>query len=72
MDMSQILEIIGTVGFPIAAAIGLSWYVVTTNRENNARIDRLQEDHKIEVAKFTEALNNNTMALQQLCDKIGE
>lgn len=72
MDMSQILEIIGTVGFPIAAAIGLSWYVVTTNRENNARIDKLQEDQKIEVAKFTEALNNNTMALQQLCDKIGK
>lgn len=72
MDISQILEIIGTVGFPIAAAIGLSWYVVTSNKDNNARIDKLQEDHKMEIAKFTEALNNNTMALQKLCDKMGK
>ena len=72
METGQIIELIGTFGFPIASAIALAWYVVNTNRENNARIDRLQEDHKAEIAKFTDALNNNTIALNELCDKLSK
>lgn len=72
MEAGQIVELIGTFGFPIASAIALAWYVVTSNRENNARLDKLQEDHQKEVLKFTEALNNNTMALKELCDKLGK
>ena len=67
--MNEIVQIISTLGFPIACAIALGWYVVTTNKENNARIDKLQEEHKEEIQKVTEALNNNTLALQRLCDK---
>lgn len=66
----DIVQIISTLGFPIASAIALGWYVVTTNKENNARIDKMQQEHKEEIQKVTEALNNNTLALQRLCDKM--
>lgn len=66
----DIVQIISTLGFPIASAVALGWYVVATNRENNARIDKMQAEHKEEIQKVTEALNNNTLALQRLCDKM--
>lgn len=68
--MDTWVQIISTLGFPIFSAIALGWYVVTTNKENNARIDKMQDEHKEEIQKVTEALNNNTLALQRLCDKM--
>lgn len=68
--MDAWVQIISTLGFPIFSAVALGWYVVTTNKENNARIDKMQNEHKEEIQKVTEALNNNTLALQRLCDKM--
>ena len=31
----------------------------------------LNEKHEAEVTKMTEAVNNNTLALQRLCEKMG-
>jgi hypothetical protein len=33
-------------------------------------MDEVRKEHKEEVSKMTEALNNNTLALQKLIDKI--
>ena len=57
--MDEIIQIIQTLGFPIAVAVAMFW-------QNN----KLQE-HKEEMAKITEALNNNTIALIELKDKLG-
>lgn len=60
MDMASILQAVSTIGFPIVMCLVLLWYV----RE-------LTDSHKNETAQFTEALNNNTLALQKLCDQLG-
>lgn len=60
MDVSAITQIIGTLGFPIAACIALFW-------QNN----KMNEKHEEEIKKITEALNNNTIALTELTAKIG-
>ena len=57
--MDEIIQIIQTLGFPIACVIALFW-------QNN----RLNEQHKEETRTFTEAINNNTQALTQLKDKL--
>ena len=44
--------LIGSLGFPIACVIAMFWM---WNKE--------REDHKEEISKVTEALNNNTQAL---------
>lgn len=60
MDVTAITQIVSTVGFPITMCVALLWY-----------IKELSDKHKQETEKFTEALNNNTLVLQKLCDTIG-
>ena len=68
--MSDIVSIISAVGFPIVAAIGCAYFVKWQYEQNQKQIEEMRKEHKEEVSKMTEALNNNTMALQKLIDKI--
>lgn len=58
--MQDITTAISTVGFPIVMTL-LLWY----------QMNKTNEAHKEEMNKVTEALNNNTLALQKLSDKMG-
>lgn len=59
MDLQTITGLIGTLGFPITACIAMFW---TLNKEREERME--------EMKKFTEAINNNTMALESLKGKL--
>lgn len=59
MDLQTITSLIGSLGFPIAACIAMFW---TLNKEREERME--------EMKKFTEAINNNTMALESLKGKL--
>lgn len=65
------VQIISTLGFPIAMCGVMAWYVKYSQDESNKRIDSLNETHKEEVTSIKEALNNNTLVLQKLIDKLG-
>lgn len=58
MDPNLILQAISSVGFPIVVAAALFW-----------KMNKQDQDHKEEMQKVTEAVNNNTLALQKLVDK---
>lgn len=60
MDVPAIVSAIGTLGFPICMCCAMFWYMT-----------KQTETHKEEVAKITEALNNNTVALNRLEIKMG-
>lgn len=70
MDANMLITVIGSVGFPIVACLGMAWWVKYSTDQNNARMDKIQTEHKEEIQKVTEALNNNTLALQKLCTKL--
>lgn len=55
MDVNQVMQAIGTLGFPIVACCALFYYL---NKE--------QESHKSEMQAVTDALNRNTDALLEL------
>ena len=57
--MDNILQAISTVGFPIALTLILLWYIYDSSNK-----------HKAEIDKMSEALNNNTLALTKLLDKM--
>lgn len=60
MDTLQtIINLIKDLGFPIAVCIAMFWL-------NNKQV----EQHKEEMAKVTDALNNNTLALTELRDRL--
>lgn len=60
MSVTDWTSIITQIGFPIAVCLICFWY-----------IKKIQEDHKAEMDKMSEAINNNTLVMQRLLDKIG-
>jgi len=68
--MNDWISAIGSLGFPICCCLGLGFYVKYQTDKYDASIREMQREHKEEVSKMTEALNNNTLALQKLIDKI--
>lgn len=68
--MNDIVSMITTVGFPIVACLFMGWYVKYQTDNYRSEVKDMQKEHKDEIQKVTEALNNNTLALQRLCDKM--
>lgn len=60
MDPNAIVQVVSSLGFPIACCVAMFW-------QNN----KLNESHKAEVSKLNEAINNNTIALNHIIDKLG-
>lgn len=61
MDGTNVINAISTVGFPIVMCLILVYVVYKMN-----------EQHKEEMNKMNEALNNNTLAIQHLSDLLGK
>ena len=61
MDMQNVATLIGSLGFPIVACIMLFWY-----------INKRDDIHKEEINKLSEAVNNNTLVMQKLLDRLEE
>lgn len=59
MDGNAIMQAISTVGFPIVMCLILVYLVYKMN-----------DQHKEEMNKMNEALNNNTLAIQHLTDML--
>ena len=70
MDLNLIMTLIGSLGFPIVACIGLGWYVKYMTDTNRSDMTEMRKEHKEEMTKMTEAVNNNTIVIQKLIDKI--
>lgn len=70
MDANTITTIISSVGFPIVACVGLGWFVKYQSDNNNREVAEMRKEHTEEINKVTDALNNNTLVVQKLCDKI--
>lgn len=66
------VQLITSVGFPIVACIAMGWYVKYQTDNYRSEVKDMQKEHKEEINNVTEALNNNTLALQKLCDKLDE
>lgn len=64
----EIMTAINTLGLPTVVAIASMWYVKYREDKNDERMDKLNESHKQEMSDITEAVNNNTLALQRICD----
>ena len=66
----DVVQLISSVGFPIVACLGMGWYVKYQTDSYREEVKDMQKEHKEEIQKMSDALNNNTAALQRLCDKL--
>lgn len=60
MDVSAIIQAISTVGFPIVMCLLFMYYIKYIN-----------DQHKDEIDKLSQSVNNNTLVMQKLLDKLG-
>ena len=58
--MDEIIKVISSVGFPIAMALLLFWYMT-----------RQDENHKTETASLRDAINKLEVAITALISKLG-
>ena len=68
--MEQIWTVVGQYAFPIVMCVLMAWYVKYVQDNYRTDIADINEKHKSEMDKVTEALNNNTLAIQKLTDYI--
>lgn len=59
--MRIVAEIVGNFGFPIAATIGLFWYIIKKDAKHAETIDSLRQ-----------ALDNNTAVLRIIYERFKE
>lgn len=59
MDVNTLIQLVGSLGFPIVACVALFWRMIKSD-----------EQHIEEMNKMSEALNNNTSALVKLTEKL--
>lgn len=81
MDFGQLGSLIASLGFPIVACGAMAFFIVKRSQANDEKLEnlrkeqrediiRLEAEHKEEVGKMTDALNNNTDAINRLIDRI--
>lgn len=72
--MDAWVQLISTLGFPIVACIAMALYVKEQTKNNREDVKELNAQHSEEMNAFKdeikEALNNNTIALTKLCEKL--
>lgn len=64
--MDTFLTILGNYVFPIVACCAMAFFVKYMYDQTNARIDKLNDDHKNEVDNLSEVIKNNTIALEKM------
>lgn len=57
LDANAVAQLVGSLGFPIVACGAMFW-----------KMNKQDQDHKEEMAKVTEAVNNNTEAIIRLTE----
>ena len=81
--MEEIVQLIQTVGFPIACAIAMFIMLNNETKTHKEETEKLQStitDLKIsfsdainsQKSDMVEAINNNTIVIQKLIDKLGD
>ena len=70
--MNDVVQIVSTLGFPIAMCIGACFFIKYLFDTFTKQQEEMRKEHKEEVLKLQASLDNNTLALQKLIDKIGE
>lgn len=68
--MGDIVNIISTIGFPAACVVGLAWFCKHQADENTKQMEQMRKEQVEQIKATTEAISNNTLALQKLIDKL--
>lgn len=70
--MDTVFQLIGSYGFPIIMCLLMYKSMSDSTTRHEAQIQSLNDKHKEEMDTLTEAITNNTNAINLLAQKMGE
>ncbi len=70
MDFNTIIQAVSTIGFPVVMCIVVCFYVKYIIDKNGEQLQAITEKHREESKEMTTAINNNTLALTRLIEKL--
>lgn len=68
--INAIINAVATVGFPIVCCGVLMHYQNSTRDKVSEQLKQLSDSHTEEMKAMADALINNTIVLQKLCDRL--
>lgn len=70
MNMGELSQLISSIGFPIAMCVLMCYYIKYTQDNYRTDINNLNEKHKEESSKLVQAINNNTLVIKELSERM--
>ena len=70
MTWDSVMQLISSGFFPIVACIAMAWFFNKVNDNYRQDIKDMQATHREETKALTDAVNNNTLVIQKLVDKL--
>lgn len=65
------VDIITSIGFPIAAALAVGYYVVKLNENHREDIREITKSNNEKMDELTKAIQNNTIVMTRICERMG-
>lgn len=70
MDWNTIIQAVTSLGFPIVMCGAMAFYVKYITDKHREEVSKLNDQHKQEMHDVVKAVDNNTIALTRLCEKL--
>lgn len=68
--MEEVVSLINNQGFPIAVCLIMFFFFKYMFDTNKKEIKEINDKYQANLDKMQEALNNNTIAITKLCEKL--
>lgn len=69
--LNAITTLLGNGFFPILICGVLLWYIYKKDSQTREAMKEMNANHKEEISELRKSIDNNTMVVQKLVDKIG-
>ena len=66
----DVVQVISSLGFPVAMCLGACFFIKYLFDSFTKQQEEMRKEHKEEVANMSKAIENNTIALTRLIEKI--
>ena len=67
--MTDVAQIVASIGFPAAAFIMAGWYIVQKDKQHKEELKALSDSHKDEMKGIRASLDKLTTAIRELVDE---
>lgn len=71
MGINELVQAVSNLGFTIVMCGAMAYYIKYLTDKHRDEVKELNAQHREEMKEVTEAINNNTLALTKLCEKLG-